>query len=43
MAMSDQLVITIDFSRILIEQGRYIQTINLSRIINELEAEEVFI
>ena len=41
MAMSDQPVITIDFSRILIEQGRYIQTLNLNRIINELEAEKI--
>ena len=41
MAMSDQPVITIDFSRILIEQGRYIQTINLNRIINELEADNI--
>ena len=41
MATSDQPVITIDFSRILIEQGRYIQRINLNRIINELEAKTI--
>lgn len=40
--MSGQPVIpTIHFSRILIELGRYIQTINLNRIIDELEAEEI--
>ena len=40
--MSEQSVIpTIHFSRILIELGRYIQTINLDRIITELEAEKI--
>ena len=31
----------IDFSRILIEQGSYIQKINLNRIISELETEKI--
>ena len=40
--MSEQSVIpTIHFSRILIELGRYIQTINLDRIVSELEAEKI--
>ena len=40
--MSDQPVIIIHFSRILIEQAdRFIQRINLNRIINELEAENI--
>ena len=38
--MSDQPVI-IHFSRILTEQGRYIQNINLNSIVNELEAEKI--
>ena len=40
-AMSDQPVITIHFSRILIDRGRYIQRINLNRIIDELETEKI--
>ena len=40
--MSEQpLIPTIHFSRILIEMGRYIQRINLNRIIDELEAEKI--
>ena len=39
--MSGQPVIPIHFSRILTEQGRYIQRINLNRIIDELEAEKI--
>ena len=40
--MSSQPVIpTVHFSRILIEMGRYIQRINLNRIIDELEAEKI--
>ena len=39
--MSDQPAITIHFSRILVEQGRHIQRINLNRIIDELEAEKI--
>ena len=41
--MAEQSVIpTIHFSRILIEQSHYIQTINLDRIIDGLETENVF-
>jgi len=40
--MSEQSSISkIHFSRILIDLGRYIQRINLNRIIDELEAEEI--
>ena len=41
--MSGQLEIpTVHFSRILIEQSHYIQTINLDRIIDGLETENIF-
>ena len=42
--MSEQSVIpTIHFSRILIAQSPYIQTINLDRIVDELEAEKIIV
>lgn len=41
--MSEQpLTPTVHFSRILIDVGRYIQCINLSRIIDELEEKNIF-